>query len=254
LQHQDGSSHLVAATVPNCRAYDPCFAHELAVIVEEGMQAMLERNEDVFYYLTVMNENYAHIDPTASLAQREGIVRGMYVIKPVSGMPQIRLLGSGAILREVLAAAELLEQDFGISAAVYSVTSYSELQRGGMLADRARLQAMAGKGGDAHARSWVEQSLGAESTPVIAASDYVRALPELIRSQIAAPYVTLGTDGFGRSDTRAALRRFFEVDKHHVVLQALAALVQAGNAEPELVAQAAQRYELELPAAASWQR
>jgi pyruvate dehydrogenase E1 component len=254
LQHQDGSSHLVASTVPNCRAYDPCFAHEVAVILEEGMQAMLERDEDVFYYLTVMNENYAHIDPSAALAQREGIVRGMYLIKPVAGA-KVRLLGSGAILREVLAAAELLEQDFSIAAAVYSVTSYSELQRDGMAAERARLRAMAGQGGDEKAaHSWVADCLGAQKTPVIAASDYVRALPELIRSQIDAPYVTLGTDGFGRSDTRAALRRFFEVDKHHVVLQALAALAQTGEVKPEVVAQAAARYGMELPAAGPWLR
>ncbi|MDB5802963.1 MAG: 2-oxo-acid dehydrogenase subunit, homodimeric type [Betaproteobacteria bacterium] len=262
LQHQDGSSHLVASTVPNCRAYDPCFAHELAVILEEGMQAMLERDEDVFYYLTVMNENYAHVDPRfdlgAALAQREGIVRGMYLLKPVAGSPQIRLLGSGAILREVLAAADLLEQDFGVSAAVYSVTSYSELQRDGMAAERASLHAMAGKGdgnNDKAARkSWVMHCLGDDYAPVVAASDYVRALPELIRAQIAAPYATLGTDGFGRSDTRAALRRFFEVDKHHVVLQALASLAQAGTVKRELVAQAAARYQLELPASGPWLR
>ena len=160
LQHQDGSSHLVASTVPNCRAYDPCYAHEVAVIIEEGMQAMLERGEDVFYYLTVMNENYAQADPAP--LQREGIVRGMYLFRSAPA-PQVRLLGSGAILREVLAAAELLQQDFGIAAAVYSVTSYSELQRDGMRAERARLRAAAGQGGDGTADSWVEHCLGAES-------------------------------------------------------------------------------------------
>ena len=258
LQHQDGSSHLVAATVPNCRAYDPCFAHELAVIVEEGMLAMLERGEDVFYYLTVMNENYVQADPrfdlAAALAQREGIVRGMYLLAPAAHKAQVRLLGSGAILREGLAAAELLGSDFGIEASVYSVTSYAELQRDGLAAERARLHALAGQGGDSAARSWVENCLGGETTPVIAASDYVRALPELIRAQIAAPYVTLGTDGFGRSDTRAALRRFFEVDRHHIVLQALAALAESGAVKGELVAQAAARYGLELIPAGPWRR
>jgi pyruvate dehydrogenase E1 component len=258
LQHQDGSSHLVAATVPNCRAYDPCFAHELAVIVEEGMLAMLERGEDVFYYLTVMNENYVQNDPRfdigAALAQREGIVRGMYLLKPAASKAQVRLLGSGAILREALAAADLLKSDFGIEAAVYSVTSYSELQRDGMGAERARLHAMAGKGGDLKARSWVGQCLGNDDSPVIAASDYVRALPELIRGQIDAPYITLGTDGFGRSDTRAALRRFFEVDRQHIVFQALAALAEAGTIKRERVAQAAARYALDLEAEGPWQR
>jgi pyruvate dehydrogenase E1 component len=258
LQHQDGSSHLVAATVPNCRAYDPCFAHELAVIVEEGMLAMLARGEDVFYYLTVMNENYVQNDPRfdigAALAQREGIVRGMYLLKPAASKAQVRLLGSGAILREALAAADLLKSDFGIEAAVYSVTSYSELQRDGMGAERARLHAMAGKGGDLEAKSWVAECLGRDDSPVIAVSDYVRALPELIRGQIGSPYITLGTDGFGRSDTRAALRRFFEVDRQHIVFQALAALAEAGTIKRELVAQAAARYALDLEAEGPWRR
>jgi pyruvate dehydrogenase E1 component len=270
LQHQDGSSHLVAATVPNCRAYDPCFAHELAVIIEEGMLAMLERGEDVFYYLTVMNENYVHAAPPEALAQREGIVKGMYLLKPAqgkSGKAQVRLLGSGAILREALAAAEMLKEDFGIEAAVYSVTSYPELQRDGMAAQRARLHALAGqgvanigkaerKGAEAdggamqatRTRSWVQTMLGGDNSPVIAASDYVRALPELIRSEIAAPYITLGTDGFGRSDTRAALRRFFEVDRQHIVLNALAALAEAGTVKPELVARAVEKYGMALEA------
>jgi pyruvate dehydrogenase E1 component len=250
----------VASTVPNCRAYDPCFAHEVAVIVEEGMQAMLERGEDVFYYLTLMNENYVQADPRfdleAAIAQREGIVRGMYLIKPVAGIPRVRLLGSGAILREVLAAAELLEADFGIAAEVYSVTSYSELQRDGLAAERDGLRRQAGKEDSDKAAdvSWVAKCLGGGDAPVIAASDYVRALPELIRAQISAPYVTLGTDGFGRSDTRAALRRFFEVDRQHVVFQALAALARAGSLKPEVVAQAAERYQLELPVSGSWRR
>jgi pyruvate dehydrogenase E1 component len=260
LQHQDGSSHLVASTVPNCRAYDPCYAHEVAVIIEEGMQAMLERHEDVFYYLTVMNENYAQCEAGPLMAQgaREGIVRGMYLLRPVPAsakrVAQVRLLGSGAILREVLAAAEMLESDFGIAAEVYSVTSYSELQRDGMRAERARLHAMAGQGGAAQAPSWVSTCLGGAQTPIVAASDYVRALPELIRGQIAAPYVTLGTDGFGRSDTRAGLRRFFEVDRQHIVFQALASLADAGSVAPETVAQAAARYKLELPVLGPWLR
>ena len=256
LQHQDGSSQLIAATVPNCRAYDPCYAHELAVIIEEGMLAMLERKEDVFYYLTVMNENYTHAVPQAALAQREGIVRGMYLLQPASGEAQVRLLGSGAILREAIAAAALLKTDFGIEASVYSVTSYSELQRDGMETQRARLRAMAGGGGSQAERttSWVQQTLGGDDTPVIAASDYVRALPELIRSQISAPYITLGTDGFGRSDTRAALRGFFEVDQRHIAFNAVVALAEAGKVKTGMVAQAAEKYGIDFAAQAPWKR
>jgi pyruvate dehydrogenase E1 component len=240
LQHQDGSSHLVASTVPNCRAYDPCYAHEVAVLLEEGMQAMLGRGEDVFYYLTVGNENTPQIayDP----AWREGIVRGMYRVRAAKRAAQVRLLGSGALLPEVLAAADLLETDFGIGADVFSVTSYSELQREGMLAERGRMEALATGRGAAAASTWAAQCLGDSAAPVIAASDYVRAVPELIRSQVPAPYATLGTDGFGRSDTRAALRAFFEVGRHHVVLRALVSLVEAGQADAGLPAQAAQRY------------
>ena len=238
LQHQDGNSHLNASTVPNCRAYDPCFAYEIAVILEHGMRAMLERQQDVFYYLTVMNENYVH----AALPQgaEEGIVRGMYLLRksPLSETggaikrskkrspaesreaPQVQLLGSGTILREVLAAAEILEEQCGIAANVWSVTSFTELRRTGMDVERAnrlRLQKEA-------KLSWVEQCLGATTGPVIAASDYVRAVPDLIRTWVPRRYIALGTDGFGRSDTRSAMRRFFEVDRGNIALAAIHAL------------------------------
>jgi pyruvate dehydrogenase E1 component len=251
LQHQDGNSHLVASTVPNCRAYDPCFAYEVAVIVEEGMRAMLERGEDVFYYLTVTNENTAQerFDP----AMREGIVRGMYRLDAARGNAQVRLLGSAAILPEVRKAAALLRDDFGIDAEVFSVTSFGELQRDGMATERNRLRAMANGSKLAIAATWVEQCLGVSKAPVIAATDYVRAVPELIRAQIGARYVTLGTDGFGRSDTRAALRRFFEVDSHQVVLAALAALASEGSVDAALVGRAARRYGISIGAAAPWE-
>ena len=252
LQHQDGSSHVMAATVPNCRAYDPCYAYEVAVIVEEGMQAMLKRGEDVFYYLTVTNENTAQLPYDATL--RDGIVRGMYRLRQARGEAQVRLLGSGAILPEVLAAAELLRADHGIEAEVYSVTSYAELQRDGMAVARRRAAALIRGAAAPAPLSWVAQCLGAGAAPVIAASDYVRALPELIRAQVAAPYVTLGTDGFGRSDTRRALRAFFEVDRHHVAVQALLALAAAGKVAPALVGAAAVRHGVTLAGEPPWLR
>jgi pyruvate dehydrogenase E1 component len=238
LQHQDGSSHLAASTIPNCRAYDPCFGYELAAIVEDGARRMLDAQEDVFYYLTVGNENYPH--PAMPAGAREGILRGMYLLKK-NEKAKAQLLGSGAILREVMAAAELLEKDWQIPANVWSVTSFSELRRDGMRAERARRYG----GNDV---SWVEKCLQGAQGPVIAASDYVSAVPDLIRGFIGKPYTVLGTDGFGRSDTRAALRAFFEVDAHHIVIAALAAL-DAG-----LVARALQRYGIDAGARPAWER
>ena len=251
LQHQDGSSHLTASTVPNCRAYDPCYAHEVAVLIEAGMRAMLERGADVFYYLTVMNENTMQAPFNETM--REGIERGMYRLRG-AGDGQVRLLGSGAILPGVLAAADLLRDDFDVVADVYSVTSYSELQRDGMAAERAALHALAGNGDSKPRATWVRQVLGAGRAPVVAASDYVRAVPELIRAQIDAPYVTLGTDGFGRSDTRAALRSFFEVDRFHVAVNALAALARGGALPASVVGDAMRKYGVRSAATAPWCR
>jgi pyruvate dehydrogenase E1 component len=205
LQHQDGASHLVASTVPNCRAWDPCFAYELALIVEDGIRRMLGNQEDVFYYVTVMNENSAQPNLPANV--RDGILHGMYLVRPSGkGAAKVRLLGSGTILREALAAAERLEAGHGIGADVYSVTSWTELRREAMAIERDR------RLGQGSASAWIEQCLPANGTPVVAASDYVSALPDLIRPWVRDPMISLGTDGFGRSDTRAALRRFFEVD------------------------------------------
>ncbi|HEU0260150.1 MAG TPA: alpha-ketoglutarate dehydrogenase [Burkholderiales bacterium] len=236
LQHQDGSSHLIAATFPNCRAYDPCFAYELGAIVEDGALRMLEAQEDVFYYLTVANENYPH--PAMPKDAREGILRGMYRIREGA---QVQLLGSGPILREVLAAAELLQKDWNIAAGVWSVTSFTELRRDGMAAERTRRL-----GGQA--KSWVETCLGGTDGPVVAASDYVRAVPDLIRGFVKSPYTVLGTDGFGRSDTRAALRAFFEVDARHIAIAALSAI------DASLVRGALRRYELDPGARPPWER
>ena len=238
LQHQDGSSHLIAATVPNCRAYDPCFAQELALIVRDGARRMLEAQEDVFYYVTVTNENYDHpgIPPDAS----EGVLKGLYLLKK-SEKATVQLLGSGPILREVIAAAELLEKDWKVQANVWSVTSFTELRRDGMRAERERR--LGGK-----SESWVESSLRGVKGPVVAASDYVSAVADLIRPYVAGKYVALGTDGFGRSDTRAALRSFFEVDAKSIAVAALAAM------ESPLAAEALERYGIAAASRPPWER
>ncbi len=215
LQHQDGTSHLIASTIPNCRAYDPCYAYELALIVEDGMRRMLTEQADVFYYVTVMNENYAQ--PSTPSIAREGVLRGMYRVRSTSN-PKVRLLASGTILREALAAAEILQRDHGFDADVYSVTSFTELRREAVEMQHATKPATASQ------RSWVEHQLTANGTPVIAASDYVSAVPDLIRPWIRDRYVTLGTDGFGRSDTRAALRHFFRIDRQSIARTAIEAL------------------------------
>ncbi|MDB5981878.1 MAG: Pyruvate dehydrogenase component [Pseudomonas sp.] len=248
LQHQDGSSHLVASTVPNCRAYDPAFAGELAVIVDHGMRQMLEQDVDEFYYVTLMNENYPQ--PSLPEGVEQAIIRGMYRFAEHdtnNGKGQVRLLGSGAILREVIAAAELLVQDWQIDSEIWSVTSFTELARDAREVERwNRLHPQ-----QTARHSHLQDCLPA-GAPVIAASDYVRAVPELIGSYLENHYTVLGTDGFGRSDTRAALRNFFEVDRYHIVLGALTALIRKGGLEPEVAAQAIERYGIEVDGSASW--
>ena len=227
LQHQDGTSHLLASTIQNCVAYDPCFGYELAVILQDGMRRMLQEQQDVFYYVTVMNENYAQ--PALPNGAEEGIKRGMYSLResPLAGaaaktwgeksVPRVQLLGSGTILREALAAAEILEQEYDIAADVWSVTSFTELRRDGLECERWNREHP-----DALRRSWVEQCLAEARGPVVAASDYVRAVADLIRAWVPGKYVTLGTDGFGRSDTRAALRSYFGVDAQSIAKAAAA--------------------------------
>jgi len=225
LQHQDGASHLVAATVPNCRAYDPATAAELAVIVGYGIQRMLQEQRDEFFYLTVTNENLPQPslpeDGAENAAIREGIVRGLYRFQraPDEHTPQARLLAAGPMLDEAVKAAAALWQEHGVAVEVWSVTSFSELARDGHACERAALIGAA----DAPA-CWLTQQLGSAAIPTIAASDYVRAVPEQIRAWIPGPYRTLGTDGFGRSDTRAALRDFFEVSADWMTLAVLASV------------------------------
>jgi pyruvate dehydrogenase E1 component len=223
LQHQDGSSHVVAATIPNCVSYDPAFGYELAAIMRDGARRMLEEQADVFYYITVTNENYPQ--PALPAGSEAGILRGMYLLREGKrvkgeGVPRVQLMGSGPILREALAAAELLEARFGVAADVWSVTSFTELARDGMEAERwNRLHPEA-----TPRESWVEQCLKDRAGPAVAATDYVRAYAEQIRHLVSRPYTALGTDGFGRSDTRVALRSFFEVDRKHIAVAALKAL------------------------------
>ena len=238
LQHQDGSSHLVASTIPNCVAYDPCYGYELAVILQDGMRRMLEVREDVFYYVTITNENY--LQPSMPSGAEEGIRRGMHRVRE-GREARVQLLGSGPILREALAAAEMLEAKWNLGADVWSVTSFSELRRDGMSVSRAnRLN------GDKPKTSYVEQCLAKARGPVIAASDYVSALADLIRPWVPRRYVALGTDGFGRSDTRAALRQFFEVDRSSIALAALCALAEEGEIDAATMDKA--RSELAPPA------
>jgi pyruvate dehydrogenase E1 component len=236
LQHEDGHSHLLASTIPNCVAYDPAYAYELAVIVQDGLRRMVGLQEDVFYYLTVMNENYRH--PPMPEGAEKGILRGMHRVAEADEA-KVRLLGSGTILREVEAAAELLREDFGIQAEVWSVTSFTELRRDGLAREReSRL------GGDPE-KTWVEECLGDGSAPVVAATDYMKALADGIRQWVPARYEVLGSDGFGRSDFRKALRSFFEVDRNHVAVAALRVLAREGEVEDSVVAEAISKYGID---------
>jgi pyruvate dehydrogenase E1 component len=250
LQHQDGSSHVIAATVPNCRAYDPAFAYELAVILDHGMREMLEEQRDVFYYVTLLNENYAQ--PSLPEGVEQALVRGLYRYgghAPANAVASVRLLGSGAILREVIAAAEMLAQDWNVASDVYSATSFSELARDAAEVERAnRLHP------DQPARQSHVEGLLAGDRLVVAATDYVRAYPQLIAPYLRGRYVTLGTDGFGRSDTRPAVRRFFEVDRASIVQATLAALAQSGQIAADVPAKAITKYEIPTDAPPPWTR
>ncbi len=247
LQHQDGNSHVMAAMVPNCRAYDPAYAYEMAVILDHGARRMMQDSEDEFYYITAMNESYAQ--PSMPVGVEEGIIKGMYRLTGPEDAAIVRLLGSGAILPEVVSAAELLKTDWDIEAEVFSATSFSELAREAREIERETIFHTDG----ASRRSHVETLL-AGSAPVIAATDYVRAYPQLIASYVSARFVTLGTDGFGRSDTRQALRSFFEVDRYHIVVAALSALAAEGKIDRKKAAKAIAKYGIRGEKTAPWLR
>jgi pyruvate dehydrogenase E1 component len=230
LQHQDGHSQLVATTVPNCVAYDPAYAYELAVIIQDGMRRMYVDQESIFYYITVMNENYPQ--PALPQGREAGILKGAYLLR-AGGKGKLRttLLGSGTILRECLEAAKILEADYGVRADVFSVTSFSELRREALECDRWNLL----HAGQPPRAPYVQQCLQDAQGPFVAATDYMRTVPDQIRQWVPGRYVSLGTDGFGRSDSRAALRRHFEVDRHYIAVAALKALADEGKLEAAAV-------------------
>jgi pyruvate dehydrogenase E1 component len=240
LQHQDGHSMLVATTIPNCRAYDPCYGYELAVIIQDGLRRMCGEKESIFYYIACMNENY--IQPAMPDGAEQGIVNGMYRLKTGGrGKIRVQLFGSGTILREVLAAAEMLEKEWQVPADTWSVTSFSELRRDAMAVDRwneRHPESTARK-------SYVEECLGSEPGPFIAATDYIKTVPDQIRKWVPGTYRVLGTDGFGRSDGRAALRDFFEVDRRSIVVAALKALADQGALDARTVAGAIAKYRID---------
>jgi pyruvate dehydrogenase E1 component len=244
LQHEDGHSHILAATIPNCVSYDPTFGYELAVIVQDGLRRMVAEQEDVFYYLTVMNENYEH--PVMPEGAQQDILKGMYLFRKGanSNGPRVQLLGSGTIFREVIAAADLLKDDWGVASDLWSCTSFNELGRDGHNCTRFHLLNPDEPRRNCHAKACLADTRG----PVIAATDYVRLYAEQIRPFITdngRRYTVLGTDGFGRSDTREKLRHFFEVDRYWVTLAALSSLADEGAIEPQKVSEAIAKYGLD---------
>jgi pyruvate dehydrogenase E1 component len=240
LQHEDGHSHVLASTIPNCVPYDPTFAHEVAVIMHDGLRRMVTNQEDVFYYITLMNENYSH--PGLKPGQEEGIIKGLYLLQPgdKDSKHRVQLLGCGTILRESIFAAELLKNDWGIAADVWSAPSFTLLARDGQDVERWNLVHPT----DAPRVPYVTQCLEQSSGPIIATTDYMRTFAEQIRGYVPKDrsYKVLGTDGFGRSDSRAKLREFFEVNRYYVTVAALKALADEGVISASVVAQAIAKY------------
>jgi pyruvate dehydrogenase E1 component len=254
LQHEDGHSHLLSSTVPNCISYDPTYAYEVAVIVADGLRRMYAEQEDVYYYLTVMNENYEHPPMPEGDGVAEGILRGMYLLREGSAaeksqqrsrgkkQPRVQLLGSGTILREALAAADLLAEDYGVVADVWSCPSFTELRRDGLAVQRWNLLHPT----EEPRQSYVQQCLAARPEgPVIATTDYLKSYADQIRPFVPRSYRVLGTDGYGRSDFRRNLRHFFEVDRHFTAVAALAELAQQGLVPAGLVADAIAKYGID---------
>ena len=242
LQHQDGHSHILAGTIPNSITYDCSYSYELVVVIQDGLRRMVQNQEDVFYYITTLNENYVH--PAMPKDAEEGIKRGMYLFEKgiKKGKKSVQLLGSGSILNEVRAAAKILADDFGVQSNIWAVTSYNELTRDGMQTDRLNLLNPEGK----KAVSYVSQQLDGQVGPVIAASDYMKNYANQIRKWVPNAYHVLGTDGFGRSDTRAKLRHFFEVDRHWVVITALYALAEENVIDGKVVTEAIKKFGIDI--------
>ena len=240
LQHEDGHSHILSSTIPNCISYDPTFAYELAVIIQDGLRRMIQNQEDVHFYITLMNENYSH--PAMPKGVEEGILKGMYPLsKSKAKGPKVQLIGSGVILREVIAAAELLEKDWGVASDIWSITSFTELRREGIDVERWNML----HPDKPQKQTYVGKCLDKVEGPVIASTDYMRSFADQIRNFIKQRYVVLGTDGFGRSDSREALRSFFEVDRYHVVLAALKALADEGKLPSSKAAEAIKKYKID---------
>jgi pyruvate dehydrogenase E1 component len=243
LQHQDGHSHVLSSTVPNCRSYDPAYACELAVIVHDGLKRMFEQEERVFYYITCMNENYHQ--PALPEGAAEGILKGMYELrnagKAKKDRRRVQLFGSGTILREVIGAADMLAEEHGVDADIWSVTSFNELRRDGLSVSR-RNRLHPDRKPEA---AYVEQCLKGREGPFIAATDYMTAVPDQVREWVPGRYLTLGTDGYGRSDSRAALRDHFEVDRRYIVAATLAALAADGKLDAAVAARAIKKYGID---------
>jgi len=243
LQHEDGHSHVISAVIPNCISYDPTYGYEVAVIVHDGLRRMVTNQEDVYYYITLMNENYEH--PAMPEGAEEGILKGLYLLKPSKSKSKsrVQLLGSGTILREVEAAAQLLESDWDVAADVWSAPSFTELRREGLAAERWNLLHPEAKPRVPYATRVLQDKPG----PVIAASDYIKSFAEQIRPFVpqGRSYKVLGTDGFGRSDSRARLRHFFEVNRHFVAVAALKSLADQGEVKPKQVAEAIKKYGID---------
>ena len=248
LQHQDGSSHLIASTIPNCRAYDPAYAYELAIIMQHGMQQMMERDVDEFYYITVMNENYAQ--PSIPGDIKNDVLRGLYKLHSRGNDKngtRVRLIGSGTILNEVIAAADILLDTFNISSDIFSATSFTELAKEARTIERQNRLYPAETQRYSHLQECLPGNM-----PIIAATDYVAALPHLVAPYLDARFVALGTDGFGRSDQRSVLREFFEVDRKNIALAAIESLVRLKLIDPAVLTDALKQFEVGRESAPPW--
>src|SRR5210317_255082 len=240
LQHEDGHSHLLSATIPNCVSYDPCFSYELAVIIQNGLHRMVEQQEDVYYYITLMNENYSHPDMPKDIEQQ--IIKGMYLIQKTTlkSKQKVQLMGSGVILREALEAATLLEADWNIAADVWSVTSFTEVRRNALEVERHNmLNPLDPK------KSFIQEQITDSESPIIASTDYMKSFADQVSNFIPNHFVSLGTDGYGRSDSREALRSFFEVDRYYIVIAALKALSDQNKIDVSMVADAIKKYNID---------
>ena len=239
LQHEDGHSHLLSATIPNCISYDPCFSYELAVIIQNGLERMIKNQEDVFYYITIMNENYSH--PEMPKNVNEDIIKGIYKYSENKAKgPKVQLMGSGVILREVIEAASILEKDFNIGSTIFSVTSFTEVRRNALDVQRWNML----NPEKTEKKSVLDEIILDLESPIITATDYMKSFAEQIATFLPNKFISLGTDGFGRSDSREALRDFFEVDRNHIVIAALKALTEKQEIEKSVLLDAIKKYKI----------